>query len=513
MTRPKKNRHENKGNVLLLTLLFSTVTMFFISALTNLTVVNVKSITKRYEIETAAQIAEAGINYYRWHLTHDPFDFTDVSCDEEGNNCEEGRPHSMKINTTDSAGNPIKKTVGYFSLNITPPDPDTGKVTITSQGTLCNPQSPGGCTSTAKKTSRAMMIIPSFTAYGLISDDNLFIPKGTEIFGPVHSNGGIRFDGTAYNTVTSAATSFDDPTDNLASTFKDGVYTSLQVGTDITSESDVFKVGKKFGQELLPNMNFGQIIAKLPDLRTASLTAEGFNQGPCTGGCKGYHVTLRENSTFLLYKVNQTVNDGNCKKLGTTETAETWDIKLGQEEFIPGPSSGAYDLPANGIMFFEDNVWVDGTVENKRITIVAANMNEIPSELKNIIINGNITYTNGNQGLEALGLIAQNNVLIPLNSPDTLKIDAALMAQEGYVGREPYDNNCTLHTRSKLTVYGAITTFKPLAFTYYDAAGNTFNSGYNNVEITYDLNLLGAPPPRFPKPTADQYTMLSLEQF
>ncbi len=507
MTRRKKNSYHNKGNVLLLTLLFSTVTMFFISALTNLTVVNVKSITKRYELETAGQIAEAGINYYRWHLTHDPLDFKDGTVDPITK--PEGDPppyiHPMKV--TDAG---VEKTVGYFSLDILPDPAGTGKLTITSSGTLCHPDTPGACTKTAKKTSRAVMIIPSFTAYGLIANSNLFIPQGTEIFGPVHSNNGIRFDGTAYNTVTSAVTSFQDPTSPAPATDRDGIYT-----TNSANESAVFKVGKKFGTNTIPFIGLGGILANLTELKTESLTANGFYMGECTGSgtCEGYHADLRTNGTFLLYKVKKTVTDGNCKKLDTSTTAEIWSIKTGQEEFIPEPTPGAHNLPANGIMFFEDNVWVDGTIQNKRITIVAADMRASPV-LKNIIINGDITYSNGNKGKEAIGLIAQNNVLIPLKSPNTLKIDAALMAQNGYVGREPYDGNCgPEQLRDKLTIYGAITTSGPLGFTYYSADGNTFESGYAQVAITYDQNLLSAPPPKFPKPNTDQYTMLSWEQF
>ena len=66
-----------------------------------------------------------------------------------------------------------------------------------------------------------------------------------------------------------------------------------------------------------------------------------------------------------------------------------------------------YDMPANGYIFVEDTVWVDGVVNGRAVVGTAAG--------KSIIINGNLTYT-AKDGNHVLGLIAEQNILIPRNS-------------------------------------------------------------------------------------------------
>src|SRR5690554_1804352 len=58
--------------------------------------------------EEALHIAEAGINYYRWHLAHDPNDYTDGT-DNPG-------PYVREYH------DPEGGLVGYYELEITPPE-------------------------------------------------------------------------------------------------------------------------------------------------------------------------------------------------------------------------------------------------------------------------------------------------------------------------------------------------------------------------------------------------------
>ena len=57
--------------------------------------------------EEAIHISEAGVNYYRWHLAHDPDDFSDGT----------GNPGPYEHDYLDPQG----ASVGKFSLEITPP--------------------------------------------------------------------------------------------------------------------------------------------------------------------------------------------------------------------------------------------------------------------------------------------------------------------------------------------------------------------------------------------------------
>jgi hypothetical protein len=139
----------------------------------------------------------------------------------------------------------------------------------------------------------------------------------------------------------------------------------------------------------------------------------------------------------------------------------------------------------------EGNVWLEGTLNNKRVTVVAANL--ISSNIVNMYIQRDITYAH-TDGSETLGVISQNDVEITKNSNNTLIVDAALLAQSGRVGRTNYGN-----TKNTITVYGAIATNKRYGFAY------TNGTGYTNRNLYYDNNLLYFPPPYFP--TGTQYKM------
>jgi len=93
-----------------------------------------------------------------------------------------------------------------------------------------------------------------------------------------------------------------------------------------------------------------------------------------------------------------------------------------------------------------------------------------------------------------------------------LRIDAALIAQNGRVGRNYFSRSCssTYYQRNIVTVYGAIATNRRYGFTWI--CGNSWtendacDSGYKDRNIIYDQNLTGSPPPNFP--TIGNYAIL-----
>ena len=91
-------------------------------------------------------------------------------------------------------------------------------------------------------------------------------------------------------------------------------------------------------------------------------------------------------------------------------------------------------------------------------------------------------------------------------SDDNLTIDAALMAQNGWIGRYYYSSNCGVqYTRTSLTTLGIMGTNVRSAFAY------TPTSGYTTRTYNYDNNFLYAPPPSFPL-TTSQYTLISWKE-
>jgi hypothetical protein len=128
-------------------------------------------------------------------------------------------------------------------------------------------------------------------------------------------------------------------------------------------------------------------------------------------------------------------------------------------------------------------------------------------------VNQDLRYTNYN-GSDTIALIAQNDFNVGWQSSDTLRIDAAIIAQNGRVGRYYYhpsslqsqSNHCEPYdTRQKITLYGMIMSDQRYGFGYTDG------SGYMEREIIFDPNLLYNPPPSFPL-TTDQYDLISWDE-
>ena len=71
-------------------------------------------------LESALDLAEAGVNYYRWHLAHDPSDFQD------------GTGHAGPY--VHEYVDPQGKAIGAYSLSISEPSQGSSVVTITSTG-------------------------------------------------------------------------------------------------------------------------------------------------------------------------------------------------------------------------------------------------------------------------------------------------------------------------------------------------------------------------------------------
>jgi len=483
----KNNLKNNKGIILSGVIVFGLIAVSLIVALTSWFGVVIKSSRQLVQKEQAFHIAEAGIEYYRWHLAHSPTDFQDGT-GEEG-------PYTHDFEDKD--GN----VVGQFSLDITAPINGNTIVTVESTGTVFeNPD--------ISRTVRTRLAKPSFAKYAFVANADMRFGEGTEVFGPIHSNGGIRFDGLAHNLISSARETYDDPDHSGSQEW--GVHTHLSPvdplpPTGYSNRSDVFGSGRQLA---VPAVDFQGITNDIADMKTLAQSSEGlyFSES----GRSGYLIKLKTNDTFVLYKVRrlEAVPDSSCNNAGGQDDWGTWSVDRKKK-------LGTYDFPENGIIFLEDDVWVEGQIDTARLTIVAGTFPDIPENRKNIIVNNDLLYTNYD-GQDVIALIAQNNINVGLYSEDDLQIDAALIAQNGRVGRHYYRTGyyywyyyvpgCEPYSeRDTISLYGMIGTNQRYGFAYTDG------TGYTNRNITYDANLLYGPPPSFPL-TADQYEPISWEE-
>lgn len=454
--------------------------------------------------EQAMQIAEAGAEYYRWHLAHYPDDFQDGTGDDG--------PYVHVYYDRNGVA------IGEYSLTITPPGVGSTKVIIESTGSVYADAS-------ASRILSVEVAKPSFAKWSVVANSEMRFGEGTETYGELHSNAGIRYDGVAYNTVSSALLKYDDPDHDESGTDKQeyavhthvkpppltGSYSTYVAAetppASMQSRTDIFKAGRKIGE---PAVDFAGLTLSLAELKTLGNSANGDYYG--SSGKSGYHVVLKTNDTYDLYRVTKLATpSGSCQKPSNDSTQDgwgTWSIKSSGGETL----LGNYAFPANGVIFFEDHVWVNGTINGARLTIAAGQFPESSSTWKSITVNTDLLYTNYD-GTDVIGLIAQNNVNAGLLSDDDLRIDAALVAQNGRVGRYYYGDsnssaggNCGSNAnKTQLTSYGMIASNKRYGFAYTD------NTGYETRDLVYDENLLYSPPPSFPLAT-DDYEIIKWEE-
>lgn len=495
VTKQWTNATRRGGQLSIQVLLYGAITIIALAGFLTWTDSVITSVYRESDRAQALAIAEAGIEYYRWHLAHASQDFQDGT----------GQPGPYVHEYRDKSGN----VVGTYTLNITPPASGSTVVTIESTGRLASAPD-------IEKVVRVRMGIPSFAKYAAVLNANVRFGEGTEVFGEIHSNGGVRFDGIAHNMVTSAVDEYDDPDHTGQKEF--GVHTHVNVPpatgvTDTTrsleskpnaimNRSDVFLVGRQFP---VPAVDFAGITTNLSQMKTDAQTG-GFYRPTSTTGL-GYELVLKADDTMDLYRVNSLVAPpSNCANVAGQDGWGTWSINA-------KTLLGNYAFPANGLIFIEDNVWVSGRIDGARLTIASARFPDNVATRTSITVNSDLLYTNYN-GSDVIALIAQKNINIGLISADTLRIDAALMAQNGRVGRyyyqgpttSPNRTNCSPnHARSAITSYGMLGSNQRYGFAYTDA------TGYTTRNLVYDTNLLYGPPPSFPI-TTDAYAIVSWEE-
>jgi len=478
------------GSILIQALVFGTISVVIIGALISWAGTNIKA--SRFVIyrEQALQIAEAGIDYYRWHLAHAPTDYRDGNATSTG-------PYIHDFFDKDG------QKIGTFTLEITPPQQGFTLVKIKSTGKIL--QDPSVYRSIVVQLAK-----PSLAKYAVVSNDNIRFGAGTEVFGPVHSNGGIRFDGLAHNVISSSRDSYTDPDHSGGLEF--GVHTHVNPppssGTNnafrlaeappsvLANRTDVFEAGRVFPA---PSADF---VGMTTDLAQIKSNSQATGRYISASGVQGYRIVFKTDDTFDVHRVtNLTSAPNGCSNSQSQTGWGTWSIRANNgQTFVAN-----YPIPANGLIFVEDNVWVEGQIQTARVTVAAGRFPDNSSTRPSITVNSNLLYTNYD-GRDVLALISQGNMNVGLSSANILRIDAAIVAQNGRAGRYYYSSSCgTDYIRGTLTLYGMIASNIRYGYAYTDG------TGYNTRNITYDANLLYGPPPSFPL-TSDQYQTISWDE-
>ena len=434
------------GSIIVLAIVAVVVSIVF-----SLVILSLKKADSNSRQISVLDIAEAGINYYLWHLAHDPTDYKD------GNSTPVSSPFGpYPHNYTDSSG----KVIGSYTLYITPPPLGSNRVKVESKGVIN-----GG---NENRTIVAELGIPSFAAYGFLSHSEAWFGSSESTDGPAHSNTGMHFDGIGNDIISSANATYT-PTSSF--------------GGDGSVHNGVWGNGgpQNFWVYPVPSINFTSITANFNSLRTQAAPANGgILLDTITSGGIGYYLNLKNNSTIDVWKVTGESSTGITKSFVNNRAA-----------------------PANGILYSDYNVWVDGTW-NGKMTIVAAKLPDVSSTNRSIKIINNLLYTAKN-GTVNVGLITQRNISVARYAPTTLEIDAAMLVQKGHIWW-PYINGVI---KTTITVYGSIATYDYWTWTWVNGSG-TVVSGYQTTQTTYDRNLTLAAPPGFP--LTGSYAILSYKE-
>ncbi|NCN52585.1 hypothetical protein GW943_02135 [Candidatus Parcubacteria bacterium] len=458
----QKNSH-NSGYLLVLILVFGAIFFAIISSFIGFVVTQHRVQEATYQKERALEIAEAGLNYYRWYLAHNPDDVTN------GTGVAGPYVHTY--------ADPEGADIGEFSLAVASSTycGDVYAIDITSTGsTYDNPN--------LTRSVYARYARPTVAEYAYIINSNVWAGDDRVIVGPYHSNGIIRMDGTNNSTVTSGQESWScDSSEMPCSPYSNWSTTPAVYGDGPNSDLWTYPSTP---------INFTGLTVDLAEMQDKAQNAGGVYIGP--SGKSGYHITFKGNGTFDLYTIKSKQSEPNGYAWGRYLNI----VKSAQ-------FTGNYAIPTDcPLIYVEDQVWLDGVV-GRRVTLAAADVDSTGVD-PSIILNGNITYNSDDAGLLA---IAEYDVLVGLVVPTDMELNGIFVAQNGHFGRNYYDTSMpnaweTYIYRNSLTINGTIVSNGRVGTKW--TCGGTYCSGFNTRYNSYDRDLVSKPPPLTPD-TSDTY--------
>ncbi len=469
MNKIRSFASDKSGYLLVIVLVFGGIFTLIVTSFVGYIVTQSQVVNFRYEQQRAADIAEAGLNYYRWYLAHYPGDFTNGT----------GLPGPYVMTYKDPEG----ADIGEYSLSIASSTycGEVSTVDIESTAhTYANPQ--------AVAVVRGRYARPSVASYYSITNQGTYFSSAGTITGPIHSNQGIRMDKAHNSTVNSGMATWAcgsafgcSPTTTV-----NGVYTTSALSNPAL-----------FNFPAAP-IDFAGITIGLATMQDKAQN-EGGIYLPDSGG-QGYHLIFKAGDRVEVRRVN-------------SKRAEPHGFAWGYYMNVINGSSfvGEYDIdPACPVIFVEDQIWVEGRIDSK-VSVAAADVDTV-GEDPSIIIQDNLTYGSSDAGLL---MVAERDVIIGLEISEAAQLNGIFVAQTGNFRRNQYDtgsmpNSWDSHViKDSLRINGTIISANRPGYNY--SSGSTLISGFTTVTSTYDINQVYNPPPFTPY-TSDVYQFISWRQ-
>ena len=463
----------SRGVTTLMVMVFMGIFFLVLSALTGFALEEAKYGNAIIDREQALNSAEAGLEYYRWFLAHFPNDLT--------NGTGSAGPYLYSVNDPETGS-----LIGTASISVAG-NSQCGvvqSIDITSVGkSNLNPGFP--------RTLFARYMAPSVAGYSYLLNSNVHAGSDRIITGPYFSNGGIKMDGTNNSTVSSAVSSW----------VCDSTY-----GCSPTQNNAPGVLGSGSGSALwnypVASIDFAGITSGLSNLKAYAKNNGGLYFAPASAGTanvsqRGYHLIFNSNGTVDVYKVSATTAVWGY----STQYGEVQENNIiASQTYL-----GNYAIPAAcAVIFVEDRVWVEGVVKGK-VTVASADFINANNTTSAFLPN-NITYA-VYDGTSGLTVIAAGDVLIPLNSPDTMELHGTFVAQNGHYGRNYYTTSggnavpvaySSYVTRTQLTTDGTIVSNGNTGTQWSCGSPGVFCSGYASRIDSYDELQALSPPPFTP---------------
>jgi len=480
-----------KGITTTYVLVFGVIFLIILTGLLSFILFQLRTAKQRIAWHQVLNIAEAGLEYYKWCLNN------------EIENC------STTKNYSDISG----KEIGKFEIQFESKK-SCGK--LISQKIIST-----GYTFDFPNLKRKISTLygkESVAKYAYVLNSNVWIGSDHVIKGPYHSNGGIRFDGTNYSSVSSAqstwvcTTSFGCGPQGVGYGF--GLCPpECQIINQQCTCPGVFSTTQNSNRDLfsfpIPPFDFDSITVDLAQIKKITKDEGlGLYFGP--SGAYGYHISINQDRINVKRVTEIRMIDDLCTIVNdkiicqgddcSSECSKCQSRKCIVEEPVikSEVDLGTFTIPSDcGAIFFEDNLWIGNenqtsTIEGK-ITIASANLTGT-GQRTNVWIQGSIEYASSSE-VDGLTVISQNNLLIGLYSSNVLNLKGIFIAQNGFFGRNHYPcNKYSPHClRNSLTITGSIVSSGRVRTQWVNPGGH-ISSGYLNRETSVDKNLLYAPP-------------------
>jgi len=461
-----------QGIIIIYVLVFGTVFLVLLFGLLGFILLQLRYSAQKIAWNEALQIAEAGLNYYRWCINN-----------EVEPNCQ------TEKNYYDSAGN----LIGYFSLNIVSD--------IVCGQTIQKRVISTGWENRYPDLKRKLSTIyarESVAKYSYLLNSNTWVGEDHFIRGPYHSNGGVRFDGQNQSIVSSAkenwicTSSFGCGPRGLPGRGVGLGNCPISPGgqCQVVNQqclcpgvfTDTYNPNEDLFSFPVPPFDFNAITIDLAQIKNITINYPQEKYWPPSNqidsGGKGYHLKFKETGEIEVWIIAE-LSPSYAYSL---EEGWHYNYFTITNEYLYKTITIDSACP---LYFFEDNLWPEGKIKG-RLTIVSANLID-PIKDSDVVLPASIDYSILD-GLSALTLISERNILIGPQSPQIMILRGIFVAQKGRFSRNHYFRNI----REKLEVYGSIISNGRVGTKW--VSGSQIVSGYLKRETYVDSNLIFNPP-------------------